>query len=288
MSIKQELALGMDVSNVEPGMRQAAVAISESGELYRGAFINSQSSLLDTTAAMSALYNASQHQDYPIEKIVVMSEAGAASPFAPVTSQFIIDYARRSGRPNISLEVRDEHNDVVAVIEDARELSPFYAPLADAATLDFVRDASDQPPQKTCNKQRYGDAISLLRAAARTATQRAFVRYNDATRYGSAVETPGGIYFGGQYGSYDGRTNIHAEMGATILARLDGETIITAIGIASPKFAEVPAQMCGCCRQFMHEMTDNNPTVHMFGWNDGVHESMPLSEYLPATWSNQR
>src|SRR5258706_2555332 len=95
--IHSELDLAMDVSTFTAGRKQAALALSESGEFYRGAGFVSQTHLLNIEAGAAALYAATQHGDYAIYEILLMSEA-RSDAINPVLAQSLIDFSRTSNR----------------------------------------------------------------------------------------------------------------------------------------------------------------------------------------------
>ena len=71
-------------------------------------------------------------------------------------------------------------------------------------------------------------------------------------QYGAAVLTKSGnIYTAGQYSSYNHVTSIHAEMGAILMATMNGEKEIEALALSSNNNEHVCC--CGVCLQFMKE-----------------------------------
>lgn len=71
-------------------------------------------------------------------------------------------------------------------------------------------------------------------------------------RYGAAVLTEDGtIYSAGQYSSFNHITSIHAEMGAIIIATMNGEPNIIALALSSSSKDSICS--CGACLQFIKE-----------------------------------
>ena len=83
--------------------------------------------------------------------------------------------------------------------------------------------------------------------------------------------------------------NLHAEMVCALSAIAEGNTDITAIAIVSDKFVETVPHMCGCCRQFLAEISHKNNTpikVYCLSLDGTKNYEILLSDYLPAYWDS--
>lgn len=122
--------------------------------------------------------------------------------------------------------------------------------------------------------------------AARAATATAFLTGDKGTRYGAAVRSAatGRIFAAGQYSSFNHSTNIHAEMGALMMAANAGEPDVDVLAIASTATGETSP--CGVCRQVIVEHAirtgrDFDVVLTAPGAKPVI---LPVSGLLPHAW----
>lgn len=281
------LSEAMDLSTSKPGQRSASLACSTSGEVYLGALLDSATRIVQASSELVALSQAAGHRDYSIAEVVTLQEGGdPRTAVTPQSLQLLLDYAARSG-------VRIKHTilgpGMVPLLEslDIRTLAPFYLPRP--AMPEYVRvatdaDVSPNATQFDENKDRHLRVGSL----ARMGLERAFVRQDADQRYGAVVVAASGkAYFNGQFSSIGGRTT-HAEMTSMFSAHMAGETKITDVGLVCTRYTDKPAEVCGCCRQFLTDFpsTNGDLRIHRFSHDGSVSNASTLAELLPNQWSN--
>lgn len=133
------------------------------------------------------------------------------------------------------------------------------------------------------------DGIRLMEVA-KASCARAFLTKDGGVRYGAAVATSEGKCFSsGQYSSFNHSTNIHAEMGALLIATMHDQPDVRLLALASSQRNGF-ARPCGVCRQVMLEhcqRTGHELLVIMAG-EAGQLDFRPLSELLPFQWESHR
>lgn len=133
------------------------------------------------------------------------------------------------------------------------------------------------------------ERIAKLWEAARLATRKAFLTKAGSTAYGAAVLTATGeIFSSGQYSSFNHITNIHAEMGAILMATMLYEPDIVALAIVSTASLDKPERPCGICREFMNEHAQRigHDILICMGNMDGtLCEFSSIAELLPYRWT---
>ena len=131
--------------------------------------------------------------------------------------------------------------------------------------------------------------ITELLAAARQGTQKAFLTKPGGTCYGAAVlTTTGEIFSAGQYSSFNHITNIHAEMGAILMATMSGKSDIVALAVTSTGATDKPERPCGICREFIYEHVKrigHDILVCMTSLDGRSCEYASLAELLPYSWT---
>ncbi len=285
----KKLAAALDKALVKKqnSERQAALAISQSGQVYSAGCIESDAKLLYISAIMAALARAAQSLDYKVERIIVMREdVDKKALLTPIDQTVMVDFIRRTGLP-IALMIIDTKGTILLESNDVRELSPYYQP--EPISLDKVTTSQPSPNQHHLEND---DPVDILKRMAIEGANRSFTTYNSASSYGSAVQTKkGNIYFSGQYSSFDHRSMLHAEMGAVLAALSAGDTQITDLALVSTnaKYAQNPCAPCACCLQFLSEVSERLGlaiTLHTHALKNTAMRSTTLEEYLPIIWSN--
>jgi cytidine deaminase len=269
------------------GNRSSSVAYSKSGKKYRGASVGSDTNLLNVSSEQSALLMAVAHSDYNVEKIVTLVEKNDGFMVNPFTVKTIIDFCVRTGS-EIKYRVIDINGKEIFTAEKITEMIPFYHPAQNI--LEKVKGAVLSESKAALEA---GVPIpDQLKKHAIDGLSKCFHTYNNASAYSTAVLTEDGtIYYSGQYSSFEKRGGIHSEMAAPILALMDGKTKITALGLVSTKFTDVPCEICGCCRQFLSEITSKyglNINLYCFAKDTDELKQYTLGELLPNQWSSKK
>lgn len=279
MEWRSQLDEGMDVCFVSrPEHRAAAVAVSRSGASYIGAQFDSATKVLNFSPEQTALLSAVQHKDYDIQEVVAIHPFEPEGEIvSPLNLKFLIDFSRRT---NTTLQYRVNNVDgsTAFATDDVETAIPWYKP--------NQRPIYIKSTQETNKFRSNGRDMKSL---ALNGISRAFTTYPEASRYGAAIKTMGqNVFTSGQYSSYEGRLNIHAEVGAVIAALLAGEQDLTDLAVVSEKQAKHVCTTCGMCLQFLTEVSDRydlqlNIENHA-SQSDSVERHL-LSECLPYTWS---
>lgn len=270
-----------------PAHRSVSLCYSDSGKKYRGANVDSDTNLLTMSSEQVALLSSVAHHDYKINKIVTLVEQTEDAIVNPVTIKILADFSTRTGT-NISYSMIDMKGSILFNTYDIRELMPFYKPRT--AILSKVREATISTAKETLDTN-----ISLpqqLKTFAHKGLLSSFTTSDTASGYGAAVATEdGNIYFTGQYSSTEKRSGVHAEMAAIILALMDNHKKIIALGLISTKYEESPCEICGCCRQFLSEISNKyhlNIALYCFAKNTDEFKKYTLEELLPHQWSSKK
>lgn len=134
--------------------------------------------------------------------------------------------------------------------------------------------------KETCNQ--------LLNAAREGMNKGFYTKENIKRKYGAAVLTKNGRMFSaGQYSSFNHITNIHAEMGAVLVATMNKEPEITALALISSEDENTVPRICGVCLQFLCEhcqRTGVDMTIIRSSL-DGINVRVQLlSELFPEPW----
>lgn len=282
------LVKGLDLSVVRKrhSARSSAVAISDTGTHHMAGSVESDTNLLALPAEQVALLLAVQRGDYTINRVVALQEEPLEGVLlSPLTQMILIDYARRTGTDLGYTLFNTDGQRLFSCDDVTTTTGELYQPPASLLTKTI--NASPSPNFEPLTGE-LTDA--KLKSMAIQGLTRSFTIRDKATSYGAAVATEAGnLYFSGQYSSFEGRTNIHAEMGAVLAALMDGDHAITDLGIVSTRHNQEPCQACGCCRQFLVEMSEKfglEITVHNYSLDSELQTTQPLTEYLPSTWDN--
>ena len=158
--------------------------------------------------------------------------------------------------------------------------------------LDFSHGACARSGKTNLDRTSNISIEMQLRKWARIGCGNNFPTRDGASGYGAAVLTAAGnIYYGGQYSTFEHRLGVHAEMATLLNALMDGARDITHIGIASSKFVDTLCSPCGCCRQFIAEMSrtyDFSPGIYLFASGNEQFKLCSINELLPVQWTNRK
>ena len=280
----------LNKSVVKKGRKTASVAKSESGASYFGAYVSSDTNLLDISSEQVALMRSVQNNDFGIRNIVTITEWSEEMSVSPINMKIMADYAARTQK-SISYKLADTEGNIIFKTEDVIGEIPFYK--KQNVILKKVAAPGEISENKSVLKEKdEKKVIETLKKFAVKGITRNFPTYDSASGYGSAALSEDGfVYYSGQYSSFEKRTNIHSEMGAVISAIMDGREKIARLGVVSSKYPDSPVQMCGCCRQFMAEMAaklDFDPKIYCFSMDTDEYEVFSMEDYLPRLWSSKK
>lgn len=284
MGYESSLRDALDLSVVKKeSSRASSLAFSKTGNIFTGALVESDTNALCVGSEHVALLQAIQQQDYQIERVVSMQynlEEGVL--LSPITLKILMDFTRRTGH-SISYALMDYNGSQLFECEDVAELSPYYQPSPTVLTKTINADVSPNWVQHS------GEVtVDELKGLALNGISRSFTTYDSASGYGAAAVAGDRIYFSGQFSSFEGRLNIHAEMGAVITALMSGNPTISELGVVSTKHTEKPCNMCGICAQFIGEVSeryDLDIQIRNFASASDASELHTIDEYLPHSWS---
>lgn len=285
--------LGRCVTRKASTPRESSIATTTADNEYTGGYVASDTHLLYIPSEQVVLMKAAQYGDYGVESVTAMQEDPNPNELVlPLTTQILIDYTRRSGT-TLAYEVVDTAGKRLFETDDVYTLQPYYQP--ESNVLSKVYDSEVQPNVAQYEGQQDEDALESIQAAlhfyAIEGLEKGFPTSDSGGRYGTAVMTRNNnIYYAGQYSSFEHRTNIHSEMAAVISAIMHDDPEITHLGLISNRFNEEPCNACGCCRQFLAEVSsrlDLDITLSLFNLDGDQKTTTKLNEYLPGQWSNQ-
>jgi len=282
-------ALNLSVTKKKHRERSAAIAYSSSGKKYKAGMIESDTHLLNIAPEQLALAFSAQNNDFKVNKVIALAEAPKRGELvSPITAKVLIDHARRTGE-KIEYQITDLNGRTLFQIKDVRKLfGKIYAP---AECLLSKVEGEKISPNKA--KLKKGEKIeNALKAYALKGMERNFPTSDAASGYGAAVLTrKGNLYFGGQYSSFEKRTNLHSEVAVVARALMEKDGQITHLGLVSSKFENEPCQMCGSCRQFLAEINRHfglDIQIHLFSKNAGRSEKVRIKEFLPNQWTSKK
>ncbi len=255
----------------------ASVAIA-THEHYSG-LLESRTHLLDITSEHAALAQAVSCKDPHVNKLITLVQ-GSYLP-NPVVLKILADHSRRTGTI-MSYSVFDMQRK--EIFHMANVLETYYQPPIER--LEKIKDWTYALNQIPLDSSQPVD--EQLRIAAVKGTETHFSA-DSKTVYGCAVLTDGTIFYGGVYSSYDHRLNLHAEMVAALSAIASDKKNITQLCIVSNKFVHEVPHVCGCCRQFLAEISakNNTPiTILSYSWDGTQKFTIPLTTYLPYAFDS--
>ena len=263
----------------------ASCAISQSGNRYMGAKIESDTHLLDVGSEHVALLSAVQHLDFHIQEVVTLVDGDSAS-VSPLTLKVLADFGARTGRVPAYRVLNRSGRTVFHARNAAKEIS-FYRP-----SLRVFAVLPKTPKKNWHDLSASEMPKTILKTYASRGLGLAFPTYAGASSYGAAVVTTSKrIYFAGQYSAPDKRLGLHAELSAIIAALMAGEKGITHLGLVSDKFEGKPCTLCGCCRQFIAELSEKfgwKVAIHCFAKSTTAHRVYTIDSLLPYAWSSKK
>ena len=231
-------------------------ARTENREYYSGKW-GSKTHLLTHPSELGAILHATSALDPKINEIITMVNQ---NHFTSSIIPLLESHAARTGNEIQYRVYTREGNKLVN-----QTISPHHAFLNPSQ---FWKEWSSRPfsipfePSKPLDQQLYDAAIAGMRAH--------FGTKEKFTHYGAAVKAGERIYFTGVYSNPDERMGMHPEMGAALLARMDGQDQIDAVGVVSEKFVDKPTSMCGLCRQTYAEIVEGQKQdVKLFTFSFG-------------------
>lgn len=282
-------ALALCILKTKDINRISSVAISKSGKYYAAGKIASDTKLLDISSEQAALSLSVQHNDFGVYKVITLIENPNDTPVvSPVVAKIIIDHSIRTGLP-IEYQIIDTKQKTLFHTKNAQSVFPLYNPSVVVLTK---AKTGDRPMSE--NKiilDENIDYTTILKHYATLGIERNFPTYDSASGYGAAIITKDNtLYFSGQYSGFDNNTGLHAEMTVVIRALMDRNAEITRLGLVSTKYSDTSCNMCGCCRQFVSEISNrfhHNPDIFCFAKDTSEYTHHTLNNYLPQLWTSK-
>lgn len=281
--LKKALLLSVQKnSSREKDENTATCITSSSGHSYFSGKIESDNHLLDISSEQAALIQAVHHNDFNIEHVITLveNETGVASP---LVLKILADFSVRI-KKSLSYSILDTSGKTIFETKDVINELSFYNPPS-------IQVDSLSKRVYTSNKIK-GCTPDDLETYARIGIERNFPTYDSASGYGvSLLTSDGTIYFGGQYSSFEKRTNLHAEMSVITSALMDGSRSFTHLGLISSKHKDEPCTLCGCCRQFIAELEhklDLQLQILCFASEKDIRITYTIDELLPYQWSSKK
>jgi len=288
-SLESSLVRSLELSlpeNTTPS--SGSVALSQSGAHYPAGTVGSKTHLLTIPSELAALARATHANDVLIEQMHTVV-ADPEEPVSPLVLKVLADHATRTGIP-IRYTIRDLSGTILFAVDDARTAIPFYH--QPGAVLASIEKRAVGSAKEVLEKAPGTSLEMQLRQRALLGRERNFPTRDGASRYGAALLTASGvIYYGGQYSTFEHRLGVHAEMGVLLNALMDGVRDITHLGVVSSKFVDTPCSLCGCCRQFIAELSRAygfSPLLHLFASGNDRFTSHTIEDFLPLQWSNEK
>jgi len=284
-ALKERLLLSLSKTRKDGPGPSVSVALSKTREKYYAGSVDSDTNLLDFSSEQCALLLSIQQQDFSIIDIVTLVEKRVAweNLLSPLVVKVLSDYSIRTGN-TLSYTLLDREGTTFFSTKNVLELTPYYKP----TTNIIEKTKGGTLSSNTGIFSSDTETVSLLRKYSREAIARNFPTYDSASGYGAVALTADGSYFqSGQYGSFEKRLNIHAEMGALISTFMNHKKNVIALGVAATKFKESPCEICGCCRQFLAEMStrfDLSIAYYCFSLETDDYKQYTLEELLPHPW----
>lgn len=286
MSVKETLCDALDLAVVKKDFtRGSAIAVSSTGESYVGAQVDSDTNLLSFSPEQVALLLATQNQDYDITEIVAMQyspESGVL--LSPITQKMIADFCRRTGS-SIKYTLVDTEGKTIFSSDEVEAIDPLYQP----QTNPLKRFSVSEPSVNWVDleKPRVMDK-GLMKGLALNGILRSFTTSDTASGYGASVRSGERIFFSGQYSSFEGRLNVHAEVAAVIASLMQGYKKIVRLAVTSSKHEHEPCYMCGSCIQFMTEISKKlglDIAIESHASISDTSEVDSLTDLMPKVWS---
>lgn len=265
----------------------ASMAITESGEAFFGASVASDTHLLNFTSEQVALSCAKNQNNLAVQKVVTLLGEENDSSSLLIAIKVVVDFGLRIGKP-IAYEVYNSNSEKVFTSPDARKDVPLYAPVVSP----LVERLKVLPSTNVVGLPESATLEDELKKYAKAGVKRNLPTYDAASGYGCAVLLDNNqIVFGGQYGSYDNRLGMHAEMSVVLDALMEfpGQKI-TDLALVSTKYKDEPCIICGACLQFLAEMSERflwNIAYHCFAFQTEAEKKFTLKDMLPNRWTSK-
>lgn len=241
-------------------------------KVYYSGKIGSKSHLLTIPSELGALVQATSHGDPKVKEVITFTNGNY---FHKYIEQLLEAHAQRVGK---SIQFRVYYTNGNLLLDKKIE--------APTQSLSFWK------------KWKIRDNTSSAEGSAREMYERAltgmkthFGTSEQFSQYGACVQAGDKLYWTGAYSSPDERLGLHAEMGAAVLALMDGQTRIEEVALVSSKFDSTPTPMCGCCRQFFSEIAELQGAeikVHSFSRDGEKRRETTIQDLLPHAWSSNQ
>jgi cytidine deaminase len=261
--------------------------VTESGKEYFAGSVASDTHLLDFTSEQVVLSCAKNRNDLMAKKVVTLLGEENSQGSLLIALKIVADYSLRIGKA-IVYEVYDAEGTKVISTIDARKEIPLYAPKVSK----LVERLKVTPDRNIAGLINTDEKVAELKKYAKLGVTRNLPTYDAASGYGVAVLlNTNEIVFGGQYGSYDNRLGMHAEMSVVLDALMnDPKRKITDLALVSTKYGDAPCSICGACLQFLAEISTRfglDISYHCLAFSSDKMETFKLQELLPKRWTSK-
>ncbi len=263
-----------------------SLAVTKNGGEFFAGNVASDTHLLDFTSVQVALSCAKNRNDLAVEKIVTLQGEENSGGSLLLSIKVIADFSGRIDAP-IAYTVYDFSGKEIFSTRDVKKEVPFYVPKVSP----LVERLKVQPSSNSVTSKETNKTTELQKYAIEGVT-RNLPTYDAASGYGVAVLLEDGqIVFGGQYGSYDNRLGMHAEMSVVLDALMNhpGQKILE-LALVSTKYEDEPCSICGACLQFFSEISDRynlDIKYHCFAFKNETVKTFSLQELLPQRWTSK-
>ena len=266
----------------------SSIAYSESDRSYLAGSLASDTNLLDFSSEQAALIVASHNNDFKINQVVTLFIDETHQTLSPIVIKLLIDHSLRTGA-DISYKIINLDGKIIFEEKNVRNIFPFYTP--QLSKLEKIDSSEISENIAIINKDEKTEDV--LKKYALLGIERNFPTYDSASGYGTAIITnKNKIYFGGQYSDPGKRLNAHSEMATFIDVLVNKEQEhITHLGIVSSKYTDTPCEICGCCRQFLSEVSSKyNLDIKFFCFakNTEEYNRYTINQLMPNQWSSKK
>lgn len=284
-------ALDLCVLKSKDVNRISSIAYSHSGQHYIAGKIASDTKLLDIASEQGVLALCAQQNDFGVYKIVTLMEnPDKKSSVSPAVIKILIDHSIRTGIP-IEYKIINLKNETISHFENITNVFSFYNP----SSVKLAKVEANMPVSENkiiLQSKSIDEYPLLLKQYAIQGIERNFPTHDSASGYGAAIVAKNNtLYFGGQYSGFDNNTGLHAEMAVILRALMDKNSEITHLGVVSTKYPDVPCTMCGCCRQYVSEISSRfNLDIGIFYYakDNNVYTFQKIKDYLPGAWTSKK
>jgi len=283
-------ALNLCVLKSKDTNRISSIACSLSGKYYVSGKIASDTKLLDISSEQGALALSTQQNDFKVYKIITLIENSEQELLtSPLIIKILIDHSIRTGI-SIEYKVINLKNEIIFEAKDVKNIFSFYSP--QFVKLSRIKKARFKNNKIILKSKKIWEYPRLLKQYATEGIERNFPTYDSASGYGAAIITKNNsLYFSGQYSGFSDNTGLHAEMTVILRSLMEKNYEITHLGLISTKYLDFLCNMCGCCRQFLYEISNRfnlDINIFCFAKDNDNYNQYKINNYLIDNWTSKK